>query len=61
VFGFGVKLMNETKNVSVVWKESPLLWGGVAMVSLILFFMFYDGLKEMVRLWRVRKNMVMAS
>ena len=37
-----------------IWKESPALWGILTLVSLVLIFVYYDGLKEMVTWWNER-------
>jgi len=44
---------NESK---VVWKESALLWGLLALSFLLLVFIHYDGLSLMVKWWETREE-----
>jgi len=39
-----------------VWKEGWLVWGVVAVICILLGFMFFDSLKEMVRVWDTREE-----
>ena len=39
-----------------VWKEGWLVWGLLAVTCLLLGFMFFDSLKEMVRVWDTREE-----
>ena len=40
----------------VVWKETPVLWAGIAVTFLLLGFIFFDGLSFMVGLWNEREE-----
>jgi hypothetical protein len=35
----------------LVWKESNLVWGLLLVLALLLGWIFWDGLKEMVKVW----------
>jgi len=45
--------INEERSV---WKESPVLWVGLAVASAILVFIYYEGLEYMVNLWNTREE-----
>ena len=40
----------------VVWKETPVLWAGIAVAFLLLGFIFFDGLSFMVGYWNEREE-----
>ncbi|MBW1750731.1 MAG: VPLPA-CTERM-specific exosortase XrtD, partial [Deltaproteobacteria bacterium] len=44
------------KNLLPVWKDGWLVWGVLAVIGLLLGFMFFDSLKEMVRVWDTREE-----
>jgi exosortase D (VPLPA-CTERM-specific) len=35
----------------VAWKETPWIWASIFLVAALLGFIFYDGLKELVKVW----------
>jgi exosortase D (VPLPA-CTERM-specific) len=43
-----------SNNESSVWKESNLLWAALSFVSLVMVFVYYEGLEEMVTWWNER-------
>ena len=46
--------MNDSKNEIVVWRESPAIWGMLAVLSALTGYVYMHGLSELVRLWDVR-------
>ena len=40
----------------MVWRETPLLWGLLAVAFAILVFVFYDGIEVMVEWWNTREE-----
>jgi len=45
-----------TKNNISVWKETPLVWLSFAVVALLLGFVYWEGLKELVRVWETKEE-----
>jgi len=44
--------MTKTENTSpIIWREGLVIWGVLAVISVLLGFMFFDGLREMVHKW----------
>ena len=39
-----------------VWKIDPWGWAGMLLVGVVLSAMFYDGAKELVRIWSEREE-----
>ena len=47
--------MREDDN-KMVWKETPIFFGGFALIGLLLIFIYYDGLSLMVKWWEAREE-----
>ena len=47
--GDGMSQMNEGK--VVVWKETIMVWGSLAIVAILLLSIFFSGLSQMVSVW----------
>jgi len=48
--------MSENGNIKLVWKESPLFWGALAVSFAIMVFIFFDGLEKMVAVWESKEE-----
>jgi len=48
--------MIDNGNIKSVWKESHLFWGVLGFSFLLLFVIFFDGLKDMARVWEVKEE-----
>lgn len=49
--------MNAAANENiVVWKQPLLLWGSFVFVAAILGFAYFDGLKELLRMWDTKEE-----
>jgi len=49
--------MTDTENNQLlVWREGWLVWGVLAVACVLLGFMFFDSLKEMIRVWDTREE-----
>lgn len=46
--------MSDTKENIVVWRESPAIWGMIAVLSALTGYVYMHGLTELVRLWDTR-------
>lgn len=46
----------ETNSGQSVWKESIILWSGMAVAAAMLIFIYYEGLEYMVELWGTREE-----
>lgn len=51
-----MNVMSQDKNKNIVWKESVVVWLSFAVVAALLGAVFFDGLKEMVRIWEVKEE-----
>lgn len=43
--------MTETENQPLVWKQTTRIWSTFIGLAALFAFVFYDGLKELVRVW----------
>lgn len=48
--------MSPDGNGNIVWKESVVVWLSFVVVAALLGAVFFDGLKEMVRVWGVKEE-----
>ena len=48
--------MAVTEGQSPIWKETKWIWGTIVVMGAMLGFAFYDGLKEMVRVWGTKEE-----
>ncbi len=47
---------SDTTADTVVWKQPPLLWASFTVVAAILGFVYFDGLKELLRVWNTKEE-----
>ena len=45
-----------SKNNISVWKETPVIWFSFAVVVLLLGFIYWEGLKELVKVWDTKEE-----
>ncbi|MCR4347303.1 MAG: VPLPA-CTERM-specific exosortase XrtD [Sulfuricaulis sp.] len=39
-----------------VWKETPWIWGSFIFMAALLGFVYFDGLKDLVRMWNTKEE-----
>lgn len=49
-------MTQEMKRQEFVWREGLVLWAGLGVAALLVVFIFYDGLVDMVRLWETKEE-----
>ena len=43
-------------NNIILWKEPPILWGALAAISLLLGYVYFEGLSFMVHWWNIKEE-----